>query len=1159
MDLQTKRSSVAPKLVLEPVRESSRIDSFPLAAGRYMIGASPECDIVISVGGVAPQHCLLIVGANKTVVKAISPLTWINDGPLTEAVLKHGERLILGPVELRTRRPEVSEWIERQEENPTSPTAPASYQPPQIEELLDHAREQLQTAIDEAPVPASAWSEDLPLAQAVQMHAAAELEAQRRVFEQQALEISERSRALEYLGTELAAREQQLLTREQSLTAHESDLQSESVAIQRHEQALLAQEHALEIRILAEATASRLLAERSQAFEEEQARVQQLVAMIEQKVPELHQQSTTLAERVQTLDSRDTELSAREAALALQEVALQEKAQAVHALASLPAVDTTGIQQRETAVAKREASLASSTAALQTSRDQITQEATQLEQRFAELIEREQSVLQRQSSLTEQAKRVEADSLSVASRLVSLEEREQTLSDVNAGITQREELLQRLQAEVEKRDRELTALRSELDIRDESLNQQFSQLQLDRSTLRSAQSKQHLAEQAANQRVAELDQTVEARTAEFETQVAQRREEVEALAAHWQQRTSLFESQLSESETHKSVNESLQQRLTELEDALQRSTQQLADKDRELHEARSLHQQALLEARSAKETALSAELEQQWAILAQERAEFTLDQRDLQEQLTDLEAERNQLEVSQQLLAQAEPVAGVIDRTEIDQEWQSLTEIRQKLESDRLAWEVEQAAFLEQHVEATSIEGHLQALLDERAAVALRQAEVDSEHHALRSDREETQRARTLYEQEQGQLRTVQLESEAERDTYLLERQTMILERQLLQDRERQIKRGEAEAEQKRIEAEKASVKLDFLRKQMEEQRAHLDEEWSALREERVQLKQTEANLDQQREELTAFAQQLTDLPASESGTKRSSQPAPAVPSPLSAPVAVGSATPHTSLDWLSKKPEPIATPVSLAETHGSATTDQAFIDAVEPIEDDEVEDPLAGFASFSSIDKSLDDALPPEIAEIIRRAGGSAVAAPVAQEITQKVPPVPAPPIAPLPPLVSEAAHDPREEQRLRDLLGRSSESFVDEALAPVGQEEAYADEEAYEEEAYEVISDLSIDHYTTSWNGESQDDEIPQAASDSTGEQDEPREELKEDGSAAQLRSRLSEMFGISLSGSGTTAFPAAAPADDAEVDAEVVEATRADPGKEAARQPGISFRAS
>ena len=135
MDLQTKRSSVAPKLVLEPVRESSRIDSFPLAAGRYMIGASPECDIVIAVGGVAPQHCLLIVGANKTVVKAISPLTWINDGPLTEAVLKHGERLILGPVELRTRRPEVSEWIERQEENPTSPTAPASYQPPQIEEL----------------------------------------------------------------------------------------------------------------------------------------------------------------------------------------------------------------------------------------------------------------------------------------------------------------------------------------------------------------------------------------------------------------------------------------------------------------------------------------------------------------------------------------------------------------------------------------------------------------------------------------------------------------------------------------------------------------------------------------------------------------------------------------------------------------------------------------------------------------------------------------------------------------------------------------------------------------------------------------------------------------------------------------------------------------
>ena len=75
MDRQTKRTSTAPKLVLEPVRESSRLDSHPLAAGRYLIGSSPECDIVIAMGGVAAQHCLMIVGANKTIVKAISPLT----------------------------------------------------------------------------------------------------------------------------------------------------------------------------------------------------------------------------------------------------------------------------------------------------------------------------------------------------------------------------------------------------------------------------------------------------------------------------------------------------------------------------------------------------------------------------------------------------------------------------------------------------------------------------------------------------------------------------------------------------------------------------------------------------------------------------------------------------------------------------------------------------------------------------------------------------------------------------------------------------------------------------------------------------------------------------------------------------------------------------
>ena len=1090
MDRQITCSSTAPKLVLEPVRQNSRLESYPLATGRYLIGSSPECDIVIPIGGVAPQHCLMIVGVNKTVVKAISPLTWINDGPLSEAVLKHGERLILGPVELRTRLPEVSEWVELHAEESALPTAPASYEPPQIEELLDHARQQLQTAIDDpAPSVTDSWPEDLPLTEAVQIHAAVGVaapsdaaetadiagwheaqQANRLEFEQREIELAERCRALDDLRAELAAREGQLFSRERDLISHESRLQAGIEEVDQREQALIAEERALQVRKQAEATAAQELAEKHQTLDEEQTRVQQLMAMIAEKVPKLQLQTTALNQQAEALHSREAELAAREAEW-------HQQSQQMQTLAAVSPVDTSAVELREATVARREAVLSSSMAALQTSRDQIAQEASQLEQRFADLLEREQTVQLLTASLADQTQRAQADIQTATTQLAALGTREQSVAALASELTGREEALQKTKSHVESRDRELNALRTELDIREESLNQQFSQLQLDRSAFRAAQSKWQLTEQATTLRQAEVEATHQQRVREFDAELARRQQELDSLAADWEQKSTRTQNQLLQHESSQREVQTLQQRVTEQELALQDAAARLAEVEQTWAEELARFEQERASntaAKSKSDALLAADYEQHWAHLAQERAEFALDQRDLQEQRAALESERSQLQA----------------------ERESLEAVRQASSSPG--------------DDDLTVGGHLQALLDERQAVAQLQEEVEREHQALRIEREQAQRIRSKYDQKQERLQAIQSESASERDIYLLERQTLIADRHALQDRERLIEQTEAEIERLRAEAVQAQEELEFQGKQIETQRVHLDEEWSSLREERTQLKQAESELDAQREDLTLLAQQLSDLQ---------------VPGPEVAPAVVEEAVPLPRTQAVLRE-----SPAANSANLDTPLKAQPEIDS-ELMEDAEEEaDPLAGFASFSTIGSATDDLLPPEIAAIIQRAGGPSI------------PQISVPPVVcrtdlnPIAPPTSylgrpqDALRDLKEEQRLRDLLGRSSESFVDAALAPIGED--------YDN--FEIAPDQPVEQYATAWSGDSSTEAVHELPVDVMAATEEPLNDEpqvpaapKADTKSTELRSRLSEMFGINLGGLSQT--PSAKPS---EVESTIVE---------------------
>lgn len=86
---------------LSAVHRGTPFEPVTLSPGRYTLGADPQCDLRLNVEGIAPRHCLLMIGADRTIIKAWAPQTWVNDGIITEGLLRPGDRLVVGPVELR--------------------------------------------------------------------------------------------------------------------------------------------------------------------------------------------------------------------------------------------------------------------------------------------------------------------------------------------------------------------------------------------------------------------------------------------------------------------------------------------------------------------------------------------------------------------------------------------------------------------------------------------------------------------------------------------------------------------------------------------------------------------------------------------------------------------------------------------------------------------------------------------------------------------------------------------------------------------------------------------------------------------------------------------------------------------------------------------------
>ena len=101
---QSTTASLANLLVLAPIQQHVGVESLLLRDGRYTIGTAADCEVVLAVQSVSPQHCVIEVQGGKVVLVQWDAKTWLNQRTiLGKTELKPDDRLAVGPVEFLFR------------------------------------------------------------------------------------------------------------------------------------------------------------------------------------------------------------------------------------------------------------------------------------------------------------------------------------------------------------------------------------------------------------------------------------------------------------------------------------------------------------------------------------------------------------------------------------------------------------------------------------------------------------------------------------------------------------------------------------------------------------------------------------------------------------------------------------------------------------------------------------------------------------------------------------------------------------------------------------------------------------------------------------------------------------------------------------------------
>ncbi len=620
---------------LRPLRNESGLEPIIIGLGEVVLGSDPQANAQLSLEGVAGRHCAIHFDGQQALVHAISPFTWLNEGPVREAPLKEGDLLAIGPAEYQVRYVDVPLPPPPPRDEPPpprdEPTPPSSRSP-----LPEPANPSADTSaappvaplsVVPVPPPAARGPARRPGRGSSRMPDAAEdvqplldeAEAARRLQESlQRLERDldrHRRRATAPPATppspsqehrsqreeRLREREQAVALREAQCTLQQQELEQQRRTIVRQVEQLKADSRELQalqsrwqerLRTL-EAQAATLAAHQAE-FDAAVETLDADRAALEAERREFERCAT--AER----DRRDQDRRERDRIIA---EAARLREQAARSLEELAA--------REAQLARHAADLAARDEAQRQAQEQLAKRQTQLEQETQRLSAEQQECDRRRAELTAAETDLQRRAETLRTRETQLERHARELDRLKTELLAERDALRKESQRLADAAQELVQHRTELEQRERDLDSRAQTL---------AERERQCDEQAAasRQQMAQC----EARARELDAQ----RELLARQRSEWEAEVLRHRNELEAERRQLATDRDMLEQLTQRWDGLQAELEQ---RDAQLKER---------EARLREQAPLTAELKSADEQLARRRIELAADAEQLAVRTRELDA-----------------------------------------------------------------------------------------------------------------------------------------------------------------------------------------------------------------------------------------------------------------------------------------------------------------------------------------------------------------------------------------------------------------------------------------------------------------------------------------------------------------------------------------
>jgi hypothetical protein len=747
------------QLVLRPCRSHLAIGVLELPPGRHTIGSAPTCDVVLEIEGVAEQHCTLLVGPRQTILKAWSPLTWINEGTVREGELQTGDRLIIGPVEFAVERilPAEQDRAERRISRLHRQLSPHHPRGPE-RRLGTHLSPDAERHEADAPSPLETAAERTSDRPGREDGSAGTDFLNRSRFDGRLSQDGLQSREDLRKNRETLEAERRLERREHLLRELLEDVQG-----------------LLEEFFQREREGNTKLGRQRDELDELKTALDRQAGDLLERQRHLHVESLRIEERDRELEGREEhlcELETRERELLEQQSVLDQRQLELSERATLLVRENRNIRQRSEAVHRQEQELQS--------------RLDELEARMAEQADVEETA----GKLEEERRRLE-----LLDR--TLKQREEQLADEELRLKSLRGELSEQQQHLDEEARTLARFRDSLDTEQGELSRWEGELERDQATLRQERERFSSEQADLDRRARTIERQLEELQAEQDRQEA-RQQELDQRETALEQRQQELERQ----------SQDLEQRQQELAGRESRAEAIVAGAREDLKQTRAdfEHQQTQtrteferereeLEAERVEQASFKSELESRWEELAQRAAELGRSRRELQAARDELDRRRQHLTEEQTKLEQA-----CLGK-----------------ESEAAARRANQQQELD--AESSRLQAERQELEDRRQVLEDERKQLEQAREGLHTLREECRSSRTELDRQQQELERTAEELERKVEELEASRASFDQERQACDERAEELSRHAAELEEQRRMLDEERSSLESARKALATER----------------------------------------------------------------------------------------------------------------------------------------------------------------------------------------------------------------------------------------------------------------------------------------------------------------------------------------------------